>query len=198
MKGNQSDEEFLWEKRERRKQTRAELLARIHAAEERYGGKVPAGSEEMKDIQAFTRNMIPSPFNGEELYKRQNMDTVYVRLIDDIIIKKSRAGYEKKRIAKMLNVSTDWVKDTLKKANDAGSGYFSWLAKREGEEIYSTSLDGLKKYFEYYHHGDLMRESDKGYKWLPEGWQLAKGKYYYWQLPSGAEYIRNGKLKRKD
>ena len=144
MKDNQNDEEFLWEKRERRKQTRAELLARIHAAEERYGGKVPAGSEEMKDIQAFTRSMIPSPFNGEELYKRQNMDAVYVRLIDDIIIKKSRAGYEKKRIAKMLNVSTDWVKDTLKKANDAGSGYFSWLAKREGEEIYSTSLDGLK------------------------------------------------------
>ena len=31
MKDNQSDEEFLWEKRERRKQTRAELLARIHA-----------------------------------------------------------------------------------------------------------------------------------------------------------------------
>lgn len=201
MKSNENkNEEFLRIKRERRKLAREKLLRQIHAAEKKFGDlrKVPEGADEIQKIQAQFKNLIPSPFNGEELYKKQNLDWISIRLIDDIIIKKSRQGYENRRIAKMLNISVDWVKDTVKNANEDHQGYFRWMARGEnGESIYSTSLGSLKEYFEYYHHGDLMRDNDKKYKWLPKGWNLERGKYYYWQLPIGAEYIKNGKPKKK-
>lgn len=193
-------EEFARLERNRRREKRERMIRLIHEAEKKYGDlrKAPENATEVQLIEWFVQSNISNPHNGEELYKKQNLDPIYVRLIDDMIIKKYRAGYEKARIAKMLNISSVWVKETLKKAGEDHPGYFYWLAKNEKQIIYSTSLDALKKYFEYYHHGDLMRESDQNYKWLPKGWQLERGKYYYWQLPVGAEYIKNGKINRKD
>lgn len=175
-----------------RQKERLELMKKLRKIEKENKSiaNLPSNYSKLKDIQSLTERKKKK----RPKYIASELDELQRLMVEDTICKQIKKGYSVNQIARQMDISPSWIRNTVKKRGLKVIKPFRYkIVNESGIEIYTCSKEAILRYFGWHYHNVNGFE-----KYVSQEYKIVSCNYLWGEIPQGAKYILKENAKKHE